>query len=879
ASSIYGARAAGGVVIITTKRAKMGKSVIEYNGSVSRKIIGLQPQLTGISTWGPLMEEARQTDGFAATDLWYRYGKLAEYAVTNNIQTMTAAEAANNLATLGLSTTGFFTDVKDFVFFPGTMNDYLWGNASSTEHQLSISSKTDKAGYRISMGYLNDGSLLQVGDNSNKRYNVRLTHDYQFSQRLKLESNVSFEKNDIIQPANIGAVLNNGIQPGLPASGVGKTGLPYVWGSGIANASPVAIANYGGDAKELNARINTSFNLTYNILKNLKAVGSAGYYYNHTDYRTQENVINWYDYAGANLISALSPSGTNRSFYQRASRKEAYYNLNAYLEYNKLIGSDHDIRGMIGTQYERDEYNSFFGRTLDVVPGVPPSLSLSYGDPTTKTVSEAQNHYALGGYFGRFNYAFRNKYLFELDGRYDGSSKFDANNRWKMFYGVSGGWRITQEKFMENVKFLNDLKLRASWGAVGNQNGIGLYDYIQLLNLGYSTGATSSGFPILGTAPAVKVSPGGLVALDRTWEKVETTNLGLDFSVLHNKLSGSFEVFQKVNNNMLIARSFPAVLGASAPAGNNGELKAKGWEGSANWSDRIGKLLYHLGGNISTYKTDLVNYGGQNIIGLGVRGLNTAVQGYPLNSYFGLVYAGRIQTDKQLNDYRAYIVGNNIGMPSGATTAQANARLGLGDNMFKDVNGDGKITFPEDAVYLGTSDPRITYSFNGGLEWSGFDFNFIFQGVAKRTIIRDGNWRIPAAVVFQAQNDAFRNEWWTPNRTDAWLPRISSTGTINNYNYYPSDWVAENGAYLRLKNLVIGYTLPKSITQRARIEKLRFYFSGSDLWEITHIHDGWDPEASTNVANTGDANNNNQSTFSARYPFYRYLTFGVNLTF
>jgi TonB-linked SusC/RagA family outer membrane protein len=729
------------------------------------------------------------------------------------------------------------------------------------------------------MGYLNDGSLLQVGDNSNKRYNVRLTHDYQFSQKLKLESNVSFEKNDIIQPANIGAVLNNGIQPGLPASGVGKTGQPYVWGSGIANASPVAIANYGGDAKELNARINTSFNLTYNILKNLKAVGSAGYYYNHTDYRTQENVINWYDYAGANLISSLSPSGTNRSFYQRASRKEAYYNLNAYLEYNKLIGSDHDIRGMIGTQYERDEYNSFFGRTLDVVPGVPPSLSLSYGDPTTKTVSEAQNHYALGGYFGRFNYAFRNKYLFELDGRYDGSSKFDANNRWKMFYGVSGGWRITQEKFMENIKFLNDLKLRASWGTVGNQNGIGLYDYIQLLNLGYSTGATSSGFPILGTSPAVKVSPGGLVALDRTWEKVQTTNLGLDFSVLQSKLSGSIEVYQKVNNNMLIARSFPAVLGASAPAGNNGELKAQGWEASATWSDHVGKLTYHVGGNISTYKTDLVNYGGQNIIGLGVRGLNTAVQGYPLNSYFGLVYAGRIQTDKQLNDYRAYIIGNNIGMPSGATTAQANARLALGDNMYKDVNGDGKITFPEDAVYLGTSDPRITYSFNGGLEWSGFDLNFIFQGVAKRTIIRDGNWRIPAAVVFQAQNDAFRNQWWTPNNTNAWLPRISSTGTVNNYNYYPSDWVAENGAYLRLKNLVIGYTLPKNITQRAKIEKLRFYFSGSDLWEITHIHDGWDPEASTNVANTGDANNNNQSTFSARYPFYRYLTFGVNLTF
>lgn len=878
AASIYGARAAGGVVIITTKRAKSAKAVIEYNGSLSGKVIGLQPKLTDIASWGPLMQEARTTDGFDATDLWNRYSKLSQYAVANNIHVMTSAEAVSALASLGLSTTGFFTDVKDFVFFPGTMNDYLWKNANSNQHQLSISSRGDKGGYRISMGYLNDGSLLRVGNNANKRYNLRLTPDYQFSSKLKLESNISIEKNDIIQPSNIGAVLNNGIQPGLPASGVGATGLPYVWGSGIGNASTVVIANYGGDAKELNTRINTSFNLTYNIIRNLKAVGSAGYYFHNTDYRTQENLINWYDYSGKNLISSLTASGA-RSFYQRSNRKEAYYNLNGYLEYNKLFVEDHDIRAMVGVQFERQEYNSFYARALDIVPGVPPSLNLSYGDPASKTVAEAQNHYALAGYFGRINYAFRNKYLFEINGRYDGSSKFDQDNRWKLFYGLSGGWRISQEEFMKSVGFINDLKLRASWGTVGNQNGIGLYDYIQLLNLGYTTGATASGFPILGTSPSVRVTPGGLVALDRTWETIEKTNLALDFTLLKNRLSGSFEIYQNKNNNMLIARTFPALLGTGAPAGNNGKLETKGWEGSLNWSDKYGKLAYHIGGNISTYKTNLVNFGGQKIIGTGARGLNSAVEGYPINSYFGLEYAGRIQTDKELADYRNYIPGNNIGMPAGGTTAQANTRLALGDNMFKDVNGDGKITFPEDAVYLGTNDPRFTYSFNAGLEWKGFDFNIIFQGVGKRTIIRDGNWRIPAAVVFQAQNDAFRDQWWTPNRADAWLPRISSTGTINNYNYFPSDWVAENGAYLRLKNLVVGYALPKTITDKARIEKLRFYFSGNDLWEHSKVRDGWDPEASMNVNNTGDNNNNNQSTFSGRYPFYRYLTFGANLIF
>jgi hypothetical protein len=337
-----------------------------------------------------------------------------------------------------------------------------------------------------------------------------------------------------------------------------------------------------------------------------------------------------------------------------------------------------------------------------------------------------------------------------------------------------------------------------------------------------------------------------------------------------------------------LGRAMPAVLGATPPFGNNGELETKGWELSLNWRGKAGEVNYHIGGNISDFKNKLIDYGGYKVIGAGFRGFhgqgapqngNLPVEGYPINGYFGLVYAGRIQTQKELDDYRQLLTGNNIGMPNGGPGAQANARLALGDNMFKDINGDGKLTLQEDAVYLGSNDPRMTYSFNGGLEWKGIDFNFIFQGIGKRTIIRDGNWRIPAQVIFQSQNAAYLNKWWTPDRTDAELPRISTTGGINNYNYQPSDWVTENGAYLRLKNLVIGYTLPVSITQKAHIQRLRFYFSGNDLWESSHIRDGWDPEAARTVNNGGDNQNNNVSTFSQRYPFYRFYTVGVNVTF
>jgi TonB-linked SusC/RagA family outer membrane protein len=879
AASIYGSRAASGVVLITTKRAKSGKATIQYNGSLSKKKIGLLPELVDIKGWGPMMEEAKVTDGVAPNDVWYKYGKLAQYAVANNIQYLKYADAAAWLNNAGLGSAGFFTDVKDFVFFPGTMQDVLWGDAVSNEHQLSIAAKGEKSGYRISLGYLNDGSLLQVGNNSNKRYNLRLTHDYQFSPKLKLESNFSLEKNDIIQPSNIGAVLNNGIQPGMPLEAM--NGKPYVWGSGIGNATTNNIAKYGGDGKELNTRLNSSLNLTYNFTKNLKAVTAIGYYFNNTDYRTRENAITWYDYTGTIPISTLSPSNSNRSFYQRANRKEAYYNVNAYLEYAKTFNEDHDVKMMAGTQYERQEVASFMAKALDVMADVPSSLSLSTGDGTSKTVAEDQYHIALAGYFGRFNYAYKNKYLFEINGRYDGTSRFQQDNRWQFFYGLSGGWRISQEPFMENISFLNDLKLRASWGNVGNQYTKRelLYEFVQIMNLNFSTGPGSAAYPIIGSSPVVRVSPGGIPAPERTWERVQTTNLALDFSVLNSRLSGSAELFKKNNDNLLLPRTLPAVLGADAPNTNNGKLRTDGWDLSLTWSDHIGKVTYRVGGNISSYKTKLVDFGGQTVISTNNRGLNATVQGYPINSYFGLEYAGRIQTDKELQDYRAYIKDNNIGMPSGAATALPNGRLALGDNMFKDLNGDGKITFPEDARFLGTDDPRLVYSFNGGVEWNGFDLNVIFQGVGKRTIVRDGNWRIPANVIFQAQNQAFENAWWTPERTGAYLPRISATGAINNYNYFPSDWVKENGAYLRLKNLVIGYTLPAMLTQKARIQRLRVYFSGNDLWEHTKIRDGWDPEATRNVNNSGDTNNNNVSTNSGRYPFYRYLTAGVNVTF
>ncbi|QDA61644.1 SusC/RagA family TonB-linked outer membrane protein [Hymenobacter jejuensis] len=861
-AAIYGARAAGGVVLVTTKRAKAGKTTVQYDGSVSQKRIGLQPHLLNRQQFGQGLIDATTNDNYGVprTDyIWYKMGVAMANATTPYLDKAGAAQVG-------------FTDVNDLPLFDNNWVDVLWGRATSTQHNLSVAGRGEKAGYRVSLGYLKDNSLLKWGNNSNTRYNIRLTHDYQFTDKFKLETNLSLERNDIIQPTMINSVLGQYAQPGFPVNTI--NGKAYSWGT---QYSPNAQAELGGDTKEGNNRVFTNFRLMYDITKHLRAVSTLGYNWAISEIAAQQKSIQWYNYTET-IQAADNPTRQNTSYARRTVR-DAYANLNGFLEYNNTFADNHAVGLTAGVSYERDELRDFRTQTNYLASDLVPSLNLGIGDASTRSNTESQNHYAIGSYFGRINYAFKQKYLLEANLRYDGTSKFNAANRWKFFYGVSGGWRVSEEEFMKNLSFLSELKLRGSYGELGNQNGIGLYDYIQTLNVTATTGQTSSGFPILGASPAVLVAPTtGLVSLDRTWERVQTTNVGIDFSVLNRRLSVSADYFVKHNRNMLLDRTYPAVLGATAPRANIGHLKTWGWEASLQWQDKIGDVGYHFGGSITDNQNKLIDYGGARVINAGY---NTAVEGFPIGSYFGLEYAGRIQTQEQLDAYRKLATGNNVGMPittfnaDGTVNAKAPG-VRLGDNMYKDLNGDGKLT-TDDLKYIGRDDPRYTFSFNVGADWKGFDFNAIFQGVGERTIFRTGDWRVPFGSVFQGQTNFWYGNTWTPENTEAYYPILSANTNgvnYNAYNYYASDWSVQNGAYLRLKNAVLGYTIPQTISKRFGLERVRVYYSGSDLWEVTHIKDGWDPEASRLIGR-----DNNLSTPFERYPFFRLNTLGVNLTF
>jgi len=890
-AAIYGARAAYGVVLVTTKRARSGKPVIAYDASVSRKFTALMPHLLSIRQWGQGLMQAQINDNYGVTppptSLWYEEGVFAANPPDSGWIDLTALPGWTGSASVGLMYNGLqvptFGDVKDLTYFNTNMQKILWGNATSTMHDLSLSGRGDRSGYRVSLGYLNDGSQMRWGTNGSQRYNIRLNHDYSFSKAVRLETTLSLERNDIQQPSLLGytsySSLSNYGQPGQPA--LTKSGQPYEWGT--VPSAPGMLKN-GGDMRTYDSRINAITNLVYNIVPHLTFTGTAGYNTLFEEINNQQKQVNFFSYNDKLTLNPMPKAGTLGSggaYYSRTLNRDTYYNLIGRLQYQNTFAQDHELTVMAGSSYERDEVNNWNTYTYGLANDNTPSLNLGVNSTTAGFVTngQAQNHYALASYFGRVTYSYKGRYLAEGLGRYDGSSKFATADRWKPFYGASVGWRVSEEGFMRHQNIVNDLKVRASYGETGNQGGIGLYDYVQLLN-------ANAGQALLGTAPVVSVSTTGtLVSLNRTWETVRSKNIGVDFAVLRSRLSGTFDYFWKENTNMLLGQTYPAVLGASAPAGNIGDLKTWGWEGILTWRDQIGKdFSYSISVNMTNNQDKLVHYGGANVL---ASGFNNTVEGYPVGSYFGLQYGSRIQNQKQLDTYNAAYAPtgstNNVGLPIPVALANPAGQLsGLrpGDNMYKDVNGDGRLSIgtstknPGDLVYLGRDDPNYVYGFSLGAQWKGFDFLAMFQGVMKRTIWRNGsngNWTIPYTAVNQSQSDAWWGKIWSPEHPDAHFPNLHSNGPaggINAYNYQASSWSMQNGAYLRLKNLVLGYSLPQNLLARWKsITKLRFYVSGSDLWETMHIHDGWDPEVTRTVAG------------NERYPFYRYLTFGANVTF
>lgn len=842
-AAIYGSKAAGGVVLVTTKHAKDAKMTVEYSGSFTAKKIGLQPELMTMDQWCDAVETALTNDGGTNTN-WLTYVDLARRYKNSYID---LDKSPNPYGGAG------FKDVADFVFSDNDWQKTLWGDSWSTQHSLSLSGGNESNMFRISLGYLYDGSTLQWGNNNNQRVNLRVNDKLKVTKNFSLTTDIAYNRQDQVAPSQISSVLSAGIpQPGLPASSI--NGRPYAWGTWCA---PNWIAELGGDNKLRVNAINVSEVANWNINKHLDAVVTIGYNTSSATRDIVKKAINWYNYAGTRIVRT-SPTQDESSYENTFSRTD-YYMGSGYLNYHNTFADAHNFSAMAGAQYNYMQYKG----TGVSVKDINPDLEVPNGQGEIKLSNAAKYHEAMMSYFGRLNYDYKERYLLEGLMRYDGSSKFQPKNRWQFFWGVSGGWRLMEESFMKPLSHIfSNLKLRLSYGVVGNQNGIGRYDGTQLYNVKTASGA------LIGSGLLTYIDTNGeLASTDRTWEKVHNYNIGLDFGFLNNRLTGSVEAFYKRNNNMLISVTYPGILGDNAPKANKGKFEAKGWELNANWADQIGQVKYHVGGMITYATNKVLDIGATSVVSAGFKGVQ---QGYPLNSYFGYRYIGKIQTQEQLQKYTDYYYSGN--------TLNWTGSLRLGDNMFEDVNHDGKIN-EKDLVYLGTNDPKLSYSFNLGAEWKGLDVSAMFQGVGRRTIFRDGSatgtntWRVPMSAIYLNTTNQSVGKTWSLEQPNAYYPTYTNISWINKYNYQISSWSVEDGAYLRLKNLTIGYTLPRSVIKSLKpLSRLRVYFTGTDLWETSKIRDGWDPEQSRNAYD-------DHSNPLGRYPFNRTFTIGVDATF
>ncbi len=819
AAAIYGARAAGGVFIVTTKRGRKGTPRISYSGNVAvSKQTGLMKSPTNLEM-AIMDNEANLHNG----------------SVPIYTDEMLDKIRRNDPNPIPHPIYGGW-----MLFFTNTdWEDAVFTNGFQQKHNISVSGGGQNSTYYLSGSYVDQRGVIKYADDNNKRYNLRLNYDYDFNKWLRLEIKTALEEQRRTDMGGLGSWVVTEAIFGMPNHPVytpeGKYFAQGGWGNAVAQAKEAATATFN------TRNTNTNFKLIASVLDGLKINLQAGINHRNENYKDIAKPIPQYNWDGT--LAYYTVANPTEGRLAQTSGVNMYKNFTGYVEYNQNIAGKHDIGIMAGASHEENDYEWFTASRQNFVTDDVWSLNLG----TENMFSDGRgDQWALRSFFSRLSYVYNNKYLVEANMRYDGSSRFDPDNRWGFFPGISVGWRLSEENFMQNVRLFDDLKLRASYGETGNQEVVGLYDYLQLINIGGQ-------YPFGAGGQIQSASLAGMVSSNRTWETLQNRNIGIDATLLNRKLSFSFDYFVKTNKNMLIPVTYPSVLGAIPPYSNSGELKTWGFETSINWKDDIGKLQYSVRALLSDAQNEVVDYGGADTY---VPGLNWVREGFPLNTYFAYEFDGLIRTQAELDAYKQL-----DGVPSD---------IGIGDARFKDINGDGVISpygnkpgDDGDVINVGSLTPRYTFGLNLGLKFKGFDFAAFFQGVGKRTVFREGDYAMPWSDWWRQPPQYYFGKTWNEDRPNAEYPRLSH-GNIRYWNYQKSTLQKINGAYARLKNLQIGYTIPSRITNRYSISTLRVYFSGQDLWEVHGVKGGWDPES---------------ENWGFNYPFQRVYSFGVDLNF
>lgn len=844
AAAVYGARAAFGVVLVTTKSGKSGKVTVNF---------GTQTSLAK-----PIFNMDVVTDPYE-----FVQARNAANIRTSGVPSYDADMVAGTKAYSENPATA-----PQWKVVNGTLRFYGFNNyqeqimtqfAPTSQHDLSVSGGNEKSKFFVSLGYFSkDGYLREKSKNEKfKRYNILMKADFKINDWLSMDSKVVFNSQNSDKPHFYNWDVNiNSLARVPPIMPIQFPDLEYYVTPGDRDKYAPYIGKYfggtnffpylldGGRTTYTNNDIWLTQGVTLTPLKGLKIRSDFSYNIFNRMYQDVQSKV---DIVDANLLAAnlISNGFSGDDWIRNENNYNQYYVFNAFAEYKLPLPVNHNMTAMVGFNQElgQNRYSGAQARAL-ITPLVT-DLNATTGVQQT---FGAKSHVALRGAFYRLNYNYKERYLIELNGRYDGSSRFPQASRFGFFPSFSAGWRISNESFMAGTsRWLDNLKLRASYGTLGNQLlGNNFYPYVATMGSGQSPYMFAG-----GTIPIVTAA--GLVSPSLTWETVVSKNLGVDVTAFKGRLDASFDIFTRDTKDMLMDVTYPAILGTAAPKENAADLRTKGWELSLTWRDKIKRdWNYDVTLALSDWTAEITKF--NNPTG----NLNTYYVGQKLGEIWGFETVGIFQT------------ADDVAKAPKQTNIGANWRPG--DIQYADLNGDGNITLgnntlanPGDRKIIGNSTPRYTFGINGGISYKNFRLGVFFQGIGKKDHWpTSGNWTWFFPFNAGHVERYYITDTWREDNRDAYFP-AAHISTNDKKNVQVQSRYLQSAAYIRLKNITFSYDLPTGLLKKIGMSRAQIFTTGMNLWEFTKMRKPLDPETIQSAA--------------IEYPMQRIVTLGANVSF
>lgn len=847
ASSIYGSRAAFGVILVTTKNGSTGKVRISYSGDVRFSTATQLPAMTNSLEWAQLFNAAQinQVGSAVFTDETIEKMKKfinGEYTDPSSYDYYGTFEGADNHWTRWH---GCFANTNWF-------NEYYKKNVPSTQHNISMSGGNETMNWLVSGSYLLQNGLMRHGHDQNARYTTNAKLGARLASWARLDFNMKWTRMDYERPVYMEGLFFHNIARRWPNQPVIDPNGNWLEEMEILELEEM------GQRFEKSDMFSQQIRFTFTPLEGWNIIADGAVRTNNNKVKYGVNPVSYIGVDGSPLPVRDSGYGITSYVVDQRMRTN-YYAVNIFTDYTRSFGKN-NFKVLVGLNYEKLNTDGLEGSGYNMIVGSKPFISQTQEN---FMASDYYYHRSTAGYFGRINYDYEGKYLLEANIRYDGSSRFLSNRRWAWFPSVSIGWNMAKEDFLKDKgQYVNTLKPRLSWGSLGNTSSAysTFWDWYPFYQQ-QVVGNRNSSWLVNGESQNTASLP-SIVNSTMTWEKIETFNVGLDWGLFNNRLTGSFDWFIRKTNDMIgPAPVLGSVLGADAPRTNNCDMRGVGWELELGWNDRIGRVNYNARVSLSDSHAKVTNYPYDGEFEN--QSINSWYNGREDGEIWGYVTEGIAQTKEQMDAW----ISNN------APTWGSN--WGAGDIMYTDLNGDGVVdqgkgTLADhgDYVIIGNSTPRYRIGITLGAEWNGFDFSAFFQGVMKRDYMFGPTepyfWGVSHNLW---QNAVFKEhlDYWTEDNPGAYYPKPY---TQDQKNQQSQTRYLQDASYLRCKNMQIGYSLPLKVIRHAGMTNCRFYVSVDNLFTITKMSRVFDPEVLGGEYGAGKT-----------YPLQRTWALGVSLSF